>query len=106
VSCEKGGCDGFYRGTAYHGWADSKAFVVQFDMPASDPTHIPAIWALNAQVVRTAQYGCNCRGMGAEGGCGEVDLLEVLDSADKNKAFSEAYSFKTTGGSGDAYFRR
>lgn len=29
------------------------------------------------QVVRTAQYGCNCRGMGGNGGCGEFDIVEA-----------------------------
>lgn len=29
------------------------------------------------QVVRTAQYGCNCRGAGGNGGCGEFDIVEA-----------------------------
>lgn len=34
-----------------------------------------------AQVVRTAQYGCNCRGAGGNGGCGEFDIVEAGNSA-------------------------
>lgn len=30
------------------------------------------------QVLRTSQYGCNCRGMGGNGGCGEFDILEAI----------------------------
>ena len=79
TSCQSGGCNGFYRGTANLGWAGSKLFVVTFNMPPSqDPTNFPAMWVLNGQVVRAAQYGCNCRGMGGNGGCGEVDVLEDI----------------------------
>ncbi|KAH9851094.1 putative TOS1-like glycosyl hydrolase-domain-containing protein [Lenzites betulinus] len=101
-------CTGFSRGTANHGWAGSKFFVMTFDMPASsDATKVPAIWALNAQIVRAAQYGCNCRGVGP-GGCGEVDLLETLaaDGANPNQAISEIYSPKGATGSGVNFFAR
>lgn len=33
---------------------------------------------LPRQILRTAQYGCNCRGMGGNGGCGEFDVLEAV----------------------------
>ena len=40
---------------------------------------MPAIWALNAQIPQTMQYGpaqCSCWTTG----CGEFDIVEVLDS--------------------------
>jgi len=41
--------------------------------------NMPAIWMLNAQIPRTLQYGlaeCSCW----TSGCGEFDIMEVLDS--------------------------
>ena len=37
---------------------------------------MPAVWMLNAQLVNTFQYGCNCW----TSGCGELDLFEALNS--------------------------
>jgi len=109
TTCADQPCDGFSRGTANQGWAGSKMFVFTFDMPPSnDPTKVPAIWALNGQVVRAAQYGCNCRGMGGNGGCGELDVLETLSGTgdNVNQGISELYSFKGATGSGANYFPR
>lgn len=42
---------------------------------------MPAIWLLNAQIPLTLQYGnaaCSCW----TSGCGEFDIMEVLDSGD------------------------
>jgi len=104
--CTASSCDGFYRGVSNLGWADSKMFVVEFDMPTSGSTP-PALWALNGQVVRSAQYGCNCRGEGGDGGCGELDILEVIAGADQSQAISEIYSFKGATGTGSGnYFPR
>ncbi|KAI0330405.1 hypothetical protein GY45DRAFT_753316 [Cubamyces sp. BRFM 1775] len=104
-TCDDSPCDGFARGTANHGWADSKMLVVTFDMPpSSDASKVPAIWALNAQVVRSAEYGCNCRGEGSPGGCGEFDILETLVGADPNQGISEIYSVKGATGSGSTNF--
>jgi hypothetical protein len=105
--CSAGTCPGFVRGAGQEGWGGSKLMIVEFAMPATAADKPPAIWALNAQVVRSAQYGCNCRGMGGKGGCGELDIFEVLPSAPANQAFSELYSFKGATGSGsNAYFTR
>lgn len=101
-------CDAFYRGTANHGWKDSKMFVMTVTMPdSSDASQVPAIWALNAQIVWSAQYGCNCRNEGAQG-CGELDIAEVLYGSgdDPNAAISEIYSFKGATGSGASSFAR
>lgn len=101
-------CDGFSRGTANHGWTDSKMFIITATMPeSSDASQVPAIWALNGQIVRSAQYGCNCRNEGAQG-CGELDIAEVLygTNDDPNAAISEIYSFKGATGSGASAFAR
>ncbi|KAI8970981.1 putative TOS1-like glycosyl hydrolase-domain-containing protein [Trametes punicea] len=99
-------CAGFSRGTANHGWSGSKFFVFTFDMPpASDASQVPAIWALNAQIVRAAQYGCNCRGTGPKG-CGELDILETIAGTDVNQAISEIYSPKGATGTGNNFFAR
>jgi len=109
TTCAEATCDGFSRGTANLGWAGSKMIVTTFDMPPStDPSNVPAIWALNGQVVRAAQYGCNCRGEGSPGGCGELDILETLSASgdNVNQGISEIYSFKGATGSGGNYFPR
>ncbi|KAH8103483.1 putative TOS1-like glycosyl hydrolase-domain-containing protein [Cristinia sonorae] len=103
TSCTDVPCDGFARGTASHGWAGSKAFVFEFEMPSDGSSTPPAIWLLNQQVVNAAQYGCNCRGMGGQGGCGELDVFEVLPN-NLNQGISEIYSFKGATGGGDGNF--
>ncbi len=69
-------------------------------------------WILPAQVVRSAQYGCNCRGQGGQGGCGELDVAEVLGGATANaphpeQATTTIYicSMGVTNG-GTSYFQR
>ena len=105
TTCEEAQCPGYFRGTANLGWANSKMAVFEFEMP-DDPTNLPALWALNGQVVRAAQYGCNCRGMGGDGGRGEIDIAETL-VANSVQAITELYSFKGATGSGDGnYFAR
>ena len=106
-TCADSPCDGFARETANHGWRGSKLFVATFNMPpSSDASKVPAIWALNAQVVRSAQYGCNCRGIGSPGGCGELDILETIVNQDPNHGISEIYSFKGATGSSASSFAR
>ena len=99
---------GFYREVGMHGWkgaADgTKIFAVKMRMPVGAKT--PAYWILPAQVVRTAQYGCNCRGMGGAGGCGELDVAEVLSSEDPMAATSTIYSFKSVKNGGGSTFQR
>jgi hypothetical protein len=104
---------GFSRGLALHGFAGdmagSKIFAVKLRMPIGDVT--PAYWLLPAQVVRSAQYGCNCRGEGADAGCGEIDIAEVLGGATATPAHPEQatttiYSFQGVTGGGSAYFQR
>ena len=69
---------------------------------------IPAIWALNAKIPRTAQYGaCSCW----DTGCGEFDLFEVLTDATKYikshyHASQGSPSGKYGGGGSTDYFNR
>jgi hypothetical protein len=104
---------GFSRGLALHGFkgdtAGSKIFATKFRMPIGDVT--PAYWILPAQVVRSAQYGCNCRGEGGDGGCGELDVAEVLGGATSTPAHPEQatttiYSFQGVTNGGTSYFQR
>jgi hypothetical protein len=104
---------GFSRGLALHGFkgdsAGSKIFVTKFRMPIGNVT--PAYWVLPAQVVRSSQYGCNCRGEGGAGGCGELDVAEVLGGATATPAHPEQatttiYSFQGVTNGGDSYFQR
>ncbi|HEY5284773.1 MAG TPA: hypothetical protein VIM14_18415, partial [Polyangia bacterium] len=99
---------GFYRDVGMHGWKGAangtKIFAVKMRMPVGTKT--PAYWILPAQVVRTAQYGCNCRGMGGAGGCGELDVAEVLSSEDAMAATTTIYSFKSVKNGGGATFQR
>jgi Tos1-like cell wall protein len=104
---------GFSRGLALHGFAGdssgNKIFAAKFRMPLADVT--PAYWLLPAQVVRSAQYGCNCRGEGADAGCGEIDIAEVLGGntatpAHPEQATTTIYSFQGVTGGGADYFQR
>jgi hypothetical protein len=99
---------GFYRDVGLHGFRGSadgtKIFAVKLRMPVGSVT--PAYWILPAQVVRTAQYGCNCRGMGGAGGCGELDVAEVLSSDDAMAATSTIYSWKSVRNGNGSTFQR
>ena len=104
---------GFSRGLALHGFkgdaAGSKIFATKFRMPLGNQT--PAYWILPAQVVRSAQYGCNCRGEGGQGGCGELDVAEVLGGdtatpAHPEQATTTIYSFQGVTNGGESYFQR
>lgn len=83
ITCEKSGDCGYSRpgAVAYKGFAGAqKAFFFEFQMPDDGTSgwnqNMPAIWALNAKVPRTQQYGaCSCW----DSGCGEFDIFEVLD---------------------------
>ncbi|KPI45163.1 Protein TOS1 [Cyphellophora attinorum] len=69
---------------AHHGFGGaSKLFLFELSMPLSGQrgglnSDMPAAWILNAEIPRTLQYGnaeCSCW----ESGCGEFDIMEVLD---------------------------
>ncbi|OWZ16559.1 Carbohydrate-binding protein [Phytophthora megakarya] len=92
---DEGGCIGYYDDMGFHGWdGGMKMFVTKVQMPTGSTVNRPAIWILNAQVVRANQYGCNCRGEGSEGGCGELDIAEVIETnTDKDKVSTHYYFF-------------
>ncbi|EGZ26765.1 hypothetical protein PHYSODRAFT_553148 [Phytophthora sojae] len=92
---DEDGCIGYYDDMGFHGWdGGMKMFVTKVQMPTGSIVNRPAIWMLNAQVVRANQYGCNCRGEGSEGGCGELDIAEVIETnTDKDKVSTHYYFY-------------
>ena len=48
---------------------------------------------LNAQVMQSNQYACNCRGMGPVGGCGELDIAEVIETNPARDMVTTHYYF-------------
>lgn len=104
---------GYSSGLPLHGFRGdargSKLFAVKLRMPLGEKT--PAYWILPAQVVRSAQYGCNCRGAGSDpiykGGCGELDVAEILGGVTSSlEATSTLYSFQDITGGGSVTFAR
>ncbi|KAF8242407.1 hypothetical protein K440DRAFT_607555 [Wilcoxina mikolae CBS 423.85] len=112
-------CDGdcgYYRDgiPAYRGFdGKDKVFLFEFNMPEDNTggfnSNMPSIWALNAKIPRTAQYGkCSCW----DSGCGEFDLFEVLeDATDYVKSHYHASqgatgSYGKGGGGSPDYFDR
>jgi hypothetical protein len=78
--------------------AGSKIFVTKMRMPISTST--PAYWILPGQVMRSSQYGCNCREEGCDatykGGCGELDVVEVTGGvATTLVASTSIYSYQS-----------
>ncbi len=77
--------------------------VMKVKLPhAADPVYsavaqddVPAIWLLNSEIFAkpSAQYYCNCRGEGANGGCGEIDIAEVIPE-NKDQITSTLYSYE------------
>ncbi|KUF96134.1 Phosphatidylinositol 3 [Phytophthora nicotianae] len=91
---DEDGCIGYYDDMGFHGWdGGMKMFVTKVQMPTGSTANLPAIWMLNAQVVRASQYGCNCRGEGSEGGCGELDVAEVIETNTAQDKVSTHYYF-------------
>jgi hypothetical protein len=106
------GC-GWSSGLPLHGFkgdaAGSKIFATKFRMPIGEKT--PAYWILPSQVIRSSQYGCNCRGAGSDptykGGCGELDVAEILGGVTTSReATTTLYSFQDITGGGSVAFNR
>lgn len=104
---------GWSSGIPLHGFAGdgagSKIFATKFRMPIGAKT--PAYWILPSQVIRSSQYGCNCRGEGSDptykGGCGELDVAEILGGvATSVEATTTLYSFQDITGGGSVAFNR
>jgi len=111
--CSGDDCGATMPGTvAYHGFGGAqKAFFFEFEMP-DEPSqqtgawtgNMPAIWALNAQIPRTLQYGnptCSCWATG----CGELDIFEVLAPGDTRAKSTLHGNAPCSGGNSD-YFSR
>ncbi|OWZ16560.1 GPI anchor protein [Phytophthora megakarya] len=106
---DEDGCAGYYDDMGFHGWdGGMKMFVTKVQMPTGSTANLPAIWMLNAQVVRASQYGCNCRGSGAVGGCGELDVAEVIETnTDQDKVSTHYYFYDgSVSPGGDNYATR
>ncbi|KAL3661146.1 hypothetical protein V7S43_013755 [Phytophthora oleae] len=87
-------CLGYHGDNDYKGWnGGKKAFVTEVKMPQGATPNQPAIWMLNAQVLHSNQYGCNCRGMGSVGGCGELDIAEVIETNNARDKVTTHYYF-------------
>jgi hypothetical protein len=104
---------GWSSGIPLHGFAGdasgSKIFATEFRMPLGTKT--PAYWILPSQVIRSSQYGCNCRGEGSDptykGGCGELDVAEILGGVTTSvEATTTLYSFQDITGGGSVAFDR
>ena len=104
---------GWSSGIPLHGFAGdasgSKIFATEFRMPLGAKT--PAYWILPSQVIRSSQYGCNCRGEGSDptykGGCGELDVAEILGGVTTSvEATTTLYSFQDITGGGSVAFNR
>lgn len=94
AKCDADGCPGYHGANDYRGWdGGRKVFVTKVQMPQGAQPNQPALWMLNAQVLHSNQYGCNCRGMGAAGGCGELDIAEVIETNAKRDRVSTHYYF-------------
>jgi len=112
VACTSSLCPGYVRGVGLQGWKGNscgeKMFAIKVLMPhdysGSNNNDMPAVWLLNGQVVRANQWGCNCRGEGSSGGCGELDIAEIL-STGSEQCTSTLYGFKQSLGAAD-YFQR
>ncbi|KAF4980810.1 hypothetical protein FZEAL_3264 [Fusarium zealandicum] len=93
------------KDVAYKGFSGAnKVFLFHFKMPLDGDRgfngDMPALWALNARIPRTAQYSdCSCWTTG----CGEADIYEVLASGDTK--CKSTFHLKNGAGSSD-YFDR
>uniref|UniRef100_M4BGZ3 glucan endo-1,3-beta-D-glucosidase n=1 Tax=Hyaloperonospora arabidopsidis (strain Emoy2) TaxID=559515 RepID=M4BGZ3_HYAAE len=93
--CDSESCLGFFGVNNYQGWGGGKkAFVTEVMMPLGPTVNQPAMWMLNAQVMQSNQYDpCNCRGMGPVGGCGELDIAEVIETNPARDMVTTHYYF-------------
>lgn len=84
-----------------------KVFLIEFSMPLTGKRSfngdMPAIWAMNAQIALTSQYGTNPECSCWTSGCGEFDLFEVLDSG--NTRCKSTLHMAPAGGSSDFFVR-
>ncbi|GMM27712.1 Toh1 protein [Martiniozyma asiatica (nom. inval.)] len=106
VECEGDSC-GVYRSDskAYHGfYGVNKMFLFEFAAPSdlseetlknkTDGYDMTAIWLLNAQIPRTAQYPTNsdCSSWGS--GSGEFDIFEIVNDTERTHFYSTIHDFQ------------
>lgn len=108
VSCPKSGLGkgcGVYRSgiPAFYGFdGTTKMFLFEFEMPTESKTNsssysyydLPAIWLLNDNIPRTAQYPTNSNCSCWASGCGEFDIFEVMNSTERNHFYSTFHTFQ------------
>ncbi|CDK28057.1 unnamed protein product [Kuraishia capsulata CBS 1993] len=107
ISCEDSGLSndcGVYRSgiPAFHGfYGTTKMFLFEFEAPDDTTTdenttsyNMPAIWLLNAQIPRTAQYPINSSCSCWSSGCGEFDIFEVMNSTESSRFYSTIHDFQ------------
>lgn len=80
-----------------------KIIIVNAKMPratgapfsAVSQNDVPAVWLLNSKIFQapSAQYFCNCRGLGNPGGCGELDIAEIIPE-NKDEVTTSLYSYE------------
>ncbi|KAI3403743.1 hypothetical protein KGF56_003468 [Candida oxycetoniae] len=109
ISCQSSGLNndcGVYRPDipAYHGfYGTTKMFLFEFQMPNETHTspeisnyNMPAIWLLNAQIPRTAQYSLNVNCSCWRSGCGEFDIFEVKNKTEYLQLSSTIHDYQGT----------
>ncbi|RYZ60254.1 MAG: hypothetical protein EOP07_01415 [Proteobacteria bacterium] len=80
-----------------------KIVVVRVKMPRASTAvyksdaqnDVPAVWMLNSRIFAapSGQYFCNCRGLGNPGGCGELDIAEIIPE-NKTEVTTTIYSYE------------
>ncbi len=62
---------------------------------AGDQDDVPAVWMLNSRIFEAPsnQYFCNCRGLGNPGGCGELDIAEIIPGK-RDQVTTTIYSYE------------
>ncbi|RMX63660.1 hypothetical protein KXD40_008922 [Peronospora effusa] len=108
--CTKETCEGYFGDNDHAGWKGSlMVFVTEVIMFKGPTVDRPALWMLPASVMHSGQYGCNCRGMGPKGGCGELDIAEVIETNPQGDKLSTHHYFfngKVLCPGGDNFFDR
>jgi hypothetical protein len=104
-SSPDGDC-GVYRPDipAYKGYSGSvKMFTFEFEMPTEETAsedisnyNMPAIWLLNAQIPRTAQYSLNANCSCWRSGCGEFDIFEVMNTTESDHLYTTIHDYQGT----------
>lgn len=108
IECSGNDCGAFRPDSkAYHGYYGvNKMFLFEFNAPSDLREEqnvnktwnydMPAIWLLNAQIPRTAQYPLNPNCSAWNSGAGEFDIFEVMNVTERNHFYSTLHDFQGT----------